>query len=92
MAQARAHVLIAGYVQGVFFRANTREMADFYKLTGWAKNTQAGEVEAVFEGDEENIKSMIQWCHKGPDGAGVKEVEVKWEKPTGEFKIFHIRY
>lgn len=92
MAQGRAHVLISGYVQGVFFRANTREMADFYKLTGWVRNAQGGGVEAVFEGDEENIKSMIQWCHKGPDGAEVKHVEVKWEKPTGEFRYFQVRY
>ena len=92
MRQARAHVLISGSVQGVFFRANAKEMADLYKLTGWVRNIGDGSVECLLEGDEKQVKNMIDWCGKGPAGAHVKSAEVQWEKPTGEFKTFYIKY
>ena len=61
----RAHLFITGRVQGVFFRACTREEAQKRKLTGWVKNLYDGRVEAVFEGEEEAVQSMISWCHSG---------------------------
>ena len=92
MKQARAHVLISGSVQGVFFRANAQEMAEQYKLTGWVRNTSDGRVECLLEGDEEQVKNMLDWCSKGPAGSHVKSTEVEWGKPTGEFKAFYIKY
>ncbi|KAA0011009.1 MAG: acylphosphatase [Thermoplasmata archaeon] len=87
----RAHVTIRGKVQGVWFRAHTKEMADKLSLKGWVRNLPDGSVEAVFEGDENSIKEIISWCHHGPPLARVSKVEVKYEEPQGE-EGFRIRY
>ena len=87
----RAHVRIYGRVQGVWFRANTKEMAEKLGLKGWVRNMPDGSVEAVFEGDAESIEKAIEWCHHGPSLARVEKVEVKYEEPKGE-KEFRIRY
>lgn len=88
----RAHLLISGRVQGVFYRANTRDEARRLGLTGWVRNLPDGRVEAVAEGEEEKLKRLIDWCHKGPPGAVVRGVEVHWEDFRGEFTDFEIRY
>ena len=88
----RVHVIIKGLVQGVFFRAFLKYHADRLKIKGWVKNTASDNVEAVFEGEKENVEAMIKFCHRGPPGAIVKKVEVIWENPTGEFKGFRILY
>ena len=87
----RAHVIIHGKVQGVWFRAHTKEMADKLGLKGWVRNLPDGNVEAVFEGDDESIREMISWCHHGPPLARVDKVEVEYEEPKGE-KLFEIKY
>ncbi len=86
----RAHVWISGRVQGVFFRAHTKEVAEKLGLTGWVRNLPDGRVEAVFEGEEEAVKEAIEWCKRGPPLARVEKVEVRYEEPTGEFKDFRI--
>ncbi len=86
----RAHVWISGRVQGVFFRAHTKEVAEKLGLTGWVRNLPDGRVEAVFEGEEEAVKEAIEWCKRGPPLAKVERVEVRYEDPTGEFKDFRI--
>jgi acylphosphatase len=91
MALKRVHLLISGRVQGVFFRAYTREEAQHLGLTGWVKNRYDGKVEAVFEGEEPKLEQMITWCHQGPSYARVVNVEVNWEEYTGEFNSFSIR-
>jgi acylphosphatase len=90
MARVRAHVWISGRVQGVFFRAHTKELADELGLTGWVRNLPDGRVEAVFEGEEDAVKEAIEWCKRGPPLASVEKVEVRYEQPTGEFKDFRI--
>jgi acylphosphatase len=90
MSKARARVIVSGYVQGVFFRANTIQTAHECNLTGWVRNRWDGKVEAVFEGEQEDIKSALSWCHKGPPGAMVQKVDVKWEQYKGEFDSFNI--
>jgi acylphosphatase len=80
---ARAHVWISGQVQGVFFRHETRQRARAEGLSGWVRNLPDGRVEAVFEGPEETVEDMVRWCHQGPDGADVGEVEVRREEPEG---------
>ena len=88
----RAHVSISGRVQGVFYRASTRDMAEQLGLNGWVKNTSDGCVEAVFEGTETAVKEMITWCRKGPRYAEVSNVTVDYTKFLGEFEEFCITY
>jgi len=85
-------VIISGRVQGVWFRANTKQQAEQLGLTGWVRNTSNGCVEAVFEGEENLVKEMIEWCHKGPSLAKVEKVDVKNQNPTDGFDGFSIRY
>jgi acylphosphatase len=86
----RVRVRIRGRVQGVFFRAEARARAESLGLAGWIRNAEDGSVEAVFEGDEERVRSMVDWCGRGPSGATVDDVEVEPEDPTGETG-FHVR-
>jgi acylphosphatase len=92
MSMVRAHVIIRGMVQGVYFRAHTRDEASAADVTGWVKNRRDGGVEAVFEGPEEDVKKVIAWCHQGPAWAHVTEVHVDWQDYTGEFKDFFVNY
>jgi acylphosphatase len=81
---ARARVRVRGRVQGVFFRVETRDRARSLGLAGWVRNCPDGTVEAVFEGESERVGSMVDWCRRGPSGASVDGVDVKWEEPEGE--------
>jgi acylphosphatase len=88
----RAHVLISGRVQGVFFRVRTTERALRLGVMGWVRNLPNGKVEAVFEGEEERVASLIEFCRHGPSYAVVKDVDVTWETPTGEFESFEMKH
>ncbi len=92
MEQLRAHVVIRGLVQGVWFRASTKEMALQIGVGGWVRNLPDGGVEAVFEGEKKKVEEILGWCHKGPSGARVSNVEIAWEPYKGEFKHFDVRY
>jgi acylphosphatase len=61
-----------------------RARAESLGLAGWIRNAENGSVEAVFEGDEERVRSMVEWCRRGPAGARVEDVEAETEQPTGE--------
>ena len=89
---ARAHVIVSGRVQGVFFRMETKRAAEQRDVSGWVRNQTDGTVEAVFEGDRERVVSMIEWCKKGPPISRVKSVNVSWETYSGEFERFSITY
>ena len=84
MGDTRAHVIVRGRVQGVFFRSETRQRAGSLGLHGWVRNNTDGSVEGVFEGDRERVESIVQWCRRGPAHAQVEDVEVAWEEPRGE--------
>jgi len=92
MERVRARVIIEGRVQGVFFRHHTQEMAFRLGVKGWVKNRRDGGVEAIFEGDQERVDQIIQWCRRGPSEARVKNVSVTWESYTGEFDDFFVTY
>jgi len=92
MDKVRAHVIISGLVQGVLFRAYTKDEAEKRSLAGWVKNRWDGRVEAVFEGRKDDIDRMVNWLYKGPPHAQVREVEVSWEDPTGNFDTFSVKY
>lgn len=83
---------IVGFVQGVYFRATTRQQACQLSLTGWVRNCPDGSVEVVAEGEREPLDSLVAWCHQGPLGAEVARVEVSWEPYQGEFSSFSIAY
>jgi acylphosphatase len=82
--RVRAHVRVTGYVQGVFFRSETRARARGRGLAGWVRNAADGTVEAVFEGTRDAVDSLVRWCEEGPRGARVDDVRVEWEDPRGE--------
>ncbi|HBO84077.1 MAG: acylphosphatase [Deltaproteobacteria bacterium GWC2_42_11] len=91
MTKVRAHIIIGGAVQGVFFRAHTREIALNHSVHGWVQNRMDGAVEAVFEGDETAVKKVIDWCRHGPPAARVHDVIVNYLNYTGEFNGFIIK-
>ena len=86
----RAEVTVHGMVQGVFFRVETRDRARSLGLSGWVTNAPDGTVRAAFEGEDERVESMVDWCRRGPRGASVDDLEVTWSEPRGESE-FSIR-
>ena len=86
----RAHVYIAGRVQGVGFRWNTQAMAQRLGVTGWVRNLWDGRVEAVFEGKEDAVRQAVSWCHRGERPARVDDIEINYQNYTGEFRSFRI--
>jgi acylphosphatase len=88
--RVRAHVLVSGRVQGVYYRATTRETARERGIDGWVRNLDDGRVEAVFEGDREAVDEMVAWCHSGSPRAEVEDVEVTYGDPEG-IEGFEIR-
>jgi acylphosphatase len=89
--EERVHVLVSGRVQGVAFRDSTRRQAEQLGLNGWVRNTKDGRVEAVFEGETEAVRQMIEWCESGPSSADVDDVSVEQETPSGDFSGFEVR-
>jgi acylphosphatase len=83
VATIRRRVLISGLVQGVWFRQTTAEVSRRAGLAGWVRNLPDGRVEAVFEGEQASVESVIAWCHRGPSGARVDAVEIHHEELAG---------
>jgi acylphosphatase len=92
MAKVRVHVFVSGIVQGVFFRQKTKQQAENLGVTGWVRNLYDGRVEAVFEGEEEDVKALVDFCRKGPRGAVITNVDVTFERFVGEFRNFKVTY
>jgi acylphosphatase len=90
--KVRAHVYVSGRVQGVFFRNAIANLAERLGVTGWVRNLSDGRVEALFEGEKEKIEGEIEFCKRGPPGAAVQNLQVKWEGYTGEFREFNVLY
>lgn len=90
--KVRAHVVVSGRVQGIFFRSKTQEKAKELGVFGWVKNLSEGRVEAVFEGEKPQVEEILKWAKKGPPGAIVSDLNVIWEEYRGEFSNFEIRY
>jgi acylphosphatase len=86
------HLLIKGKVQGVFYRATAKKVADKLQITGWIKNTDKGDVESMVTGTSESLNEFINWCKQGPDSAIVSVVTVtpQPEKSFHEFKIIKV--
>jgi len=88
----RVNIMIHGSVQGVFFRAKAKRIAEGLGLKGYAKNMPEGTVEIVAEGPEDKLKELISFCKKGPEAAEVSKVDVEFSEASNEFKGFEVRY
>ncbi len=85
-------IKIYGLVQGVYFRSSTKIQAKLLNITGYVKNNWNGTVEILACGEEENLKKLIAWASHGPANARVDKVKIKWQKPSGNFLDFEIKY
>ncbi len=90
--KVRAHAIISGRVQGVFFRMETKRAADGFGVFGWVRNRRDGTVEALFEGDQDRVDAVLEGCIEGPAHGRVSDVKLDWEDYTGEFSGFDITY
>jgi acylphosphatase len=79
----RRRIIVHGRVQGVFFRDSTRQRAQSRGVAGWVRNNPDGTVEAAFEGEREDVESMVRFCEQGPRGAVVARTELFEEEPEG---------
>ena len=86
----RRRVEVHGRVQGVGFRASCLRRAADAGVGGWVRNTEGGDVEAVFEGPSEAVDALVTWCAVGPSWARVERVVVTDEAPRGD-ATFSIR-
>jgi len=87
-----AHVVVTGRVQGVFFRASTREAANRCGVRGFVRNLPGPQVEAVLQGERANVEKVIAFLREGPPGAIVTNVAVKWRDAVERHEGFHVRY
>lgn len=91
-AYKRIHVIIEGRVQGVYFRAFTRDEAIRLGLSGWVRNRSNGSVEALVEGEKSGVEKMEQWFHQGSPNSIVEKVNLTEESPVGDSSTFEIHY
>lgn len=84
---------IYGRVQGVGFRFFTRRKARKLGLSGWVRNESDGRtVFVIAEGDEEQLKKLMELCYTGSIFSRVDDVQFEWQEAVGEFDYFEIRY
>ncbi len=88
----RVRLFVSGKVQGVFFRQSLKVMAKKNNVFGWVRNLCDGRVEAVLEGNAEEVDVLIKWAHNGPANSRVKHVDIQNEKFIGEFSKFDVLY
>jgi acylphosphatase len=86
----RTSVIVHGRVQGVAFRHHTCQRALELGVTGWVRNLPDGSVEGLFEGDDAEVASLVEWCRNGPPAARVQRLDLSDENYTGEFDRFSI--
>ena len=82
--RVRAHVFVSGRVQGVYYRASTRDAARERGVDAWVRNRGDGRVEAVFEGAERDVRDLVAWCETGSPAAEVDSVDAEYGEPDGE--------
>ncbi len=88
----RTGLKIYGRVQGVFFRDSSQRKAKELNLSGWVENVPDGTVQIVAEGEEKDLKELIEWCrHGGTKYAKVDNVDIEWLEPSGQFNDFIVK-
>jgi acylphosphatase len=85
----RRHVVVRGFVQGVGFRYAVERAARSRGVAGWVKNRGDGAVEAVFEGERDDVDALVEFCRRGPRGAEVRDVSVA-EEPAESLVDFRV--
>ena len=86
----RVRIVVSGRVQGVFYRAATKKMADKLKVAGFIRNVD-NNVEAVFEGRDKDVDRLVEFCRNGPIGAIVEDIRILEEKYKNDFNSFEIK-
>ena len=89
---AALHVVLAGRVQGVAFRAFVLRKAIPLGVTGYVKNLLDGQVEVVAEGDRQPLERLLLLLKQGPPGARIDHVAAGWSSPTGSYRSFVIEF
>ncbi len=84
------NITIKGKVQGVFFRASAKQMADLLGIKGFVRNEPNEGVYIEAEGEEELLIKFTQWCHHGPNRAEVEKVSIT-DGTVANFEGFEIR-
>ena len=87
----RAHLVVRGRVQGVWYRGSMEDEAERLGVAGWVRNRPDGSVEAEVEGEPGAVEALIAWARRGPPAARVTDVEVRWVDPHGERGRFVVR-
>ena len=92
MKQQRVHILVSGKVQGVFFRQALKVIAKKNNVSGWVRNLPDKRVEALLEGDNTSVNSVIKWTRVGPANSRVDDIQVSNEEFQNEFSTFEVLY
>lgn len=88
----RVHVYVSGLVQGVFYRDFKQRQAERLGLAGWVRNLRDGRVEAVAEGNREDVERWLDLLRQGPPSARVKGIEANWDEAQEELAGFEVRF
>lgn len=88
----RARVLVSGYVNGVGFRWFLHKKAEECGATGFVRNLDDGRLEAVFEGNRDQVETMLSHARSGPESAHVTDIQIFWELPEGKWDELEITY
>ncbi len=92
MENQRVHIFISGKVQGVFFRQALKVIAKKNNVSGWVRNLPDKRVEAILEGDNKSINSVVKWARVGPANSRVDDIQVSNEEFRNEFSTFEVLY
>ena len=92
MSKQRVRLFVRGKVQGVFFRQALKVMAIKNNVTGWVRNLEDGRVEALLDGNIDDVNAVIEWAHDGPANSRVDYVDIKNEDFKDEFTDFEVLY
>ncbi len=92
MSKKQVVLKIYGRVQMVLFRDSTKKKAQKLGLTGLVSNQSDGTVKVIAEGEEKKLEKLIKWCYNGPMLAKVDKIDIDWQKATGQFEKFEIKY
>tara|TARA_B100001167_G_scaffold26074_1_gene13714 strand:- start:100 stop:378 length:279 start_codon:yes stop_codon:yes gene_type:complete len=92
MSKQRVRLFVRGKVQGVFFRQALKVMAIKNNVTGWVRNLEDGRVEALLDGNIDDVNAVIEWAHDGPANSRVDYVDIKNEDFKDEFTAFDVLY
>ena len=91
METHRVHLKISGRVQGVYYRASALQEAQKLGLVGWVMNCADGSVETLAEGEKAKLDQFIAWCQRGPEGARITGIDIRWAAAEHDLHGFIIR-